>query len=389
MRATTTSVSLASSLPSGVTNQPVTFTAVVASQHGGGTSGTVTFMAGAQTLGSASLVANQASLTTSFASAGIYSVTAHYVGDSNNKGSTSAVLMEKIITSTTTMLASSLNPSVAGLAVTFTATLTSSAGIPPNGEPISFFNGSSILGTVSLNRGSAALTTSALQAGVFTIKASYPGDSAFGPSVSSGLRQVVNSTTKSSTSTTVASSLNPSIYGQNMILTALVTTSGPLPPTGAVAFTWSDGFTKFTIGTAKLNSSGAATLVKSNVNAGAYPLTAVYQGDTNNLRSTSAVLSQTVLPAISIATITSSLNPSALGQAVTFTANITSPTVMPTGPVTFKAGTTLLGQVQLKSGKAVFTTSSLVLGSTRVKVTFSGDSNIKGSASSVLQVVKP
>src|SRR5579864_9623823 len=41
------------------------------------------------------------------------------------------------------------------------------------------------------------------------------------------------------------------------------------------------------------------------------------------------------------------LNPSTQGQAVTFTAKLTSPTVTPTGPVAFQAGTTVLGTVQL------------------------------------------
>jgi hypothetical protein len=44
----------------------------------------------------------------------------------------------------------------------------------------------------------------------------------------------------------------------------------------------------------------------------------------------------------SAATLTSSPNPSTQGQAVTFTATISSPTVMPTGPVTFTSGKTVL-----------------------------------------------
>src|ERR1017187_2524690 len=191
--------------------------------------------------------------------------------------------------------------------------------------------------------------------------------------------------TKSATSTTLASSLNPSIYGQKVIFTAVVTTTGPLPPTGQIVFAWSG----YTIGSATLNSSGIATLTKSNLNADPYPLIAVYKGDTNNLSSMSPVLNQTVLQTTSAATISSSLNPSAQGQAVTFTAKVTSPTVLPTGPVTFHAGTTVLGTVQLSGGKASYTTTSLPAGSTVIKVTYDGDSNIKGSSAAVTQVVEP
>ncbi len=63
--------------------------------------------------------------------------------------------------------------------------------------------------------------------------------------------------------TTLASSLNPSIYGQKVTWTATVTSSGSVTPTGKVQFTWSG----YTIGSATLDSSGVATLTRSNLNA--------------------------------------------------------------------------------------------------------------------------
>ena len=196
-----------------------------------------------------------------------------------------------------------------------------------------------------------------------------------------------NSGGKSVTSTGLASSLNPSIYGQRVTFTATVKTAGSLPPTGRVAFTWGGGL--YTIGSATLNGSGVATLTKSNLNADPYPLTAVYRGDVQNLGSTSPVLNQRVLETTSAATITASPNPSTLGQAVTFSAKISSPTVTPTGPVTFTAGKTVLGTVELSSGKAKFTTSSLRAGSTVVTVIYLGDSNIAKSSAAVTEVAHP
>ncbi|MFL6302499.1 MAG: Ig-like domain-containing protein [Candidatus Sulfotelmatobacter sp.] len=179
------------------------------------------------------------------------------------------------------------------------------------------------------------------------------------------------------------------MYGQKVTFTAQVTTSGPVPPTGTVVFMWKYFTTTYTIGTATLNSAGVATLTKSNLNADPFPMIAVYRGDTNNLSSTSPVLNQTVLQTTSAAALTSSVNPSAGGQAITFAAKITSPTVIPSGPVTFKAGTTVLGTAQLSSGKATFTTSTLPAGSTLIKVTYNGNSNIRGSSASVTQTVQP
>jgi hypothetical protein len=344
----------------------------------------VTFLSGSQTLGTASLSGNHAVLSTSFISSGTYSISAKYSGDSNNAGSTSSVLSQVIITSTTTALVSSLNPSLVGQAITFTATVSSIAGAPPNGELITFKNGSSVLGMAALSGGIASLTTSSLPAGIDTITAAYAGDANFSGSTSPGLRQVVSNTTKSATSTTLSSTLNPSTYGQSVTFKATVTTTGSVGPNGTVSFTW-DGYS---IGTATLNASGVATLTKSNLNVYTYPLTAVYSGDANNAGSTSAVLNQVVKEATSAAALSSSLNPSTQGQAVTFTATISSPTVVPTGPVTFTAGTTALGTAQLSGGKATFSTSTLAVGSTTVKATYNGDSNIAESSASVTQSVQ-
>jgi len=381
--AASTSVALTSSLNPAGTGQTVNLTATVSSLFGGATTGTVTYFSGSQTLGTASLSGTQATLATSFAATGTYSITAHYNGDANNLASTSATLNQTIISSTTTALTSSSNPALIGQTITFTATVTSTSGTPPNGEIVTFNNGSAILGTAALTGGVASFAAS-LPAGVYSMTANYPGDANFAASTSTVLRQVVNSTTKSATSTALVSNLNPSIYGQSVTWTSTVSGTGQVIPTGTVAFTWSG----HTIGTAKLNANGVATLTRSKLNADSYPLTAVYSGDANNLGSTSAILNQVIEPTTSSAALTSSPNPSAPGEAVTFTAKITSPTIVPSGPVTFTAGKTLLGTAQLSNGKAKFTISTLAAGSATVTVTYSGDSNIAPSSASVVQTVQ-
>jgi hypothetical protein len=186
------------------------------------------------------------------------------------------------------------------------------------------------------------------------------------------------------TSTSLTSTLDPSIYGQNVGWTATVTISGSVPPTGKVKFTSGTN----PIGTATLSASGVATITKSNLNANTYPLTAMYMGDENNLSSTSSVVDQVITETTSSATLSSSLNPSTAGQAVTFTATITSPTVGATGPVIFTAGKTVLGTAQLGGGKAKLTISTLPVGSTTVTATYYGDSNIAKSSASVKQSVQ-
>jgi hypothetical protein len=92
---------------------------------------------------------------------------------------------------TKTALSSSPNPSNDGEPVTFTATVTSAEGAPPDGETVSFMNGTVLLGTGSLIGGAANFTTSKLKVGTTTVKAVYGGDPAFAGSTSSPLKQVV------------------------------------------------------------------------------------------------------------------------------------------------------------------------------------------------------
>jgi Bacterial Ig-like domain (group 3)/FG-GAP-like repeat len=298
----------------------------------------------------------------------------------NNSGA-AAQCVGKCSTSTT--LVSNLNPSVYGQPITFTATVTSTGGAPPNGETVTFYNGLNVLGTAPMTGGIAALTNSSMGSGMHTISAAYLGDANFTGSTSPVLEQAVDTSGQSATTTALTSSLNPSIYGQKVTWTVTVTTSGKTTPTGRVNFNWGS----YSIGTATLNSSGVATLTRSNLSADAYPLFAEYLGDANNGPSASPILNQVITQATSSATLTSSPNPSTQGQSVTFTAKITSSTTTPTGPVTFTAGKTTLGTVELSNGKATFTTSTLAVGSTTVTVTYPTNSDIAGSSASVTQVV--
>lgn len=73
---------------------------------------------------------------------------------------------------------------------------------------------------------------------------------------------------------------------------------------------------------------------------------------------------------------------------MTFTATVASQTVTALGPVTFTAGKTVLGTAQLSGGKAKFTVSTLPVGTTAVKATYYGDSNIANSSATVTQAVQ-
>lgn len=171
---------------------------------------------------------------------------------------------------TSTQLSSSPNPSTYGTPVTFTATVTSSAGTPTGS--VKFMAGSFSLGKATLNKGVAVYTTTPTQlpVGSGSITAIYGGDSTHSGSTSPPVLQVVN---RATSSTRLNSAPDPSSVGQNVVLTATVSAS-PGTPTGRVVF--QNG--KTTLGSANL-SNGIAQLNVTFSAAGKYLLKATYQGN--------------------------------------------------------------------------------------------------------------
>ena len=118
---------------------------------------------------------------------------------------------------------------------------------------------------------------------------------------------------------------------------------------------------------------------------GAQSITASYGGDGNYSGSTSAPLLQTVKQNTAT-TLTSSTNPSTLGQSVTFTALMYFSNA--TGTITFLDGTTTLGSGPVTKAVATFSTSTLTAGSHSITAVYSGDGNFGGSTSALVQTVK-
>ena len=92
---------------------------------------------------------------------------------------------------TTTALASSLNPSIVGQSVTFTATVTPEFGGKVTGT-VSFYDGTTVLKTIGVSGGAAKFTTKTLTSGTHTITATYNGSTSFDGSSSVPLIQTVN-----------------------------------------------------------------------------------------------------------------------------------------------------------------------------------------------------
>lgn len=110
----------------------------------------------------------------------------HYTGGTGNDVTLTALASVP----TTTTIQSSMNPSSAGSAVTFTATVLAASGTPTGS--VTFFDNGNSFGSSPLNAsGIATISTNVLTLGAHTITASYSGDTTFTGSTSSPLTQNV------------------------------------------------------------------------------------------------------------------------------------------------------------------------------------------------------
>jgi Glycosyl hydrolases family 28/Bacterial Ig-like domain (group 3) len=170
-------------------------TALIATVAGTSTTaaptGTVNFFDGTTMIGSAAAGAASgtkvsAMLSTVLNGPGTHSLSAQYAGDANNGASTStsvAVTVTAIPTVTTLSLASSSIAASANEALG--VTVTSAAGVPSG--TVTFFNGTSSLGTATLANGAASLMVVSNTVGLETISAAYSASGNFGASTSSAL----------------------------------------------------------------------------------------------------------------------------------------------------------------------------------------------------------
>ncbi len=377
----TTSTAVTSSLNPAAYGSTVTLSATVKPSISGTPTGTVSFYHGATLLGTATLNSSSVgSLAVNTLPVGSNSITAVYSGDSTYTTSTSTALDETISkASSATAIATSISSSSYDQPVTFTATVTSAGGTPTGS--VMFYASGKSLGSGTLVNGVATLTTSTLALGAYTITASYSGSADFSTSTSSGTSLVV---VAESTTTALTSSLNPSNYGELVTFTATVKSALDGVPTGIVSFL-SNGTS---IGTGTL-SNGVATFATYKLPLGTNSITAVYAGSTDYTASTSVAVSEVEDIQPTTTTLTSSLSPSSYSQAVTFTATVSSASVVkPTGTVTFLANGTSIGTGSLSNGVATLKTSTLAAGTHSITANYAGTTDYGTSTSdAVSQVV--
>jgi len=279
----------------------------------------------------------------------------------------------------TVTLSAPASPVDAGTIASFTAALTT-PGVAPTGT-VALLDSSSTIATAAVSGdGSFAFSTAALSIGSHTITASYSGDANNSAAVSQSVTVVVR---QASSTTSLISSVDPLTQGNALTLTATVTSDSPNDG-GQIRFL--DGTTL--LGAPALGTNGTASLSPTGLALGMHALTAVYTGDTNHAGSTSTPTMELVVQSVS-ATLTSSNNPAASGQNVTFTAQLGGAgKVLPTGAATLSDNGTRLAALTFNSvGAGSFTTNALTVGSHTITMSYAGDQNFDAATAQLVQTV--
>ncbi len=372
-----TTTALSQSQTKVVVGQSFTLSAAVSSKQGTPTGNVIFKQAGVPQTTVALAGGAAQTAETAPSAIGQYGYTALYTGDGAFGGSLSQRLLVSVTAaSSTTVVSSSKKTSNLGQNVTFTATVNPQYSGVPTGT-VEFYADGEPIGSAATNNGQASVSISTLTQGNHTIEADYSGDASFTTSLGLFTQKVG----KASSMVTLASSLNPAVYGQAVNLTATVTDSDGIAPTGVVVF--SEGGTIY--GSVTLNA-GVAQLTLPQLLAGKHTITAQYSGDSSDNPSRASLI-ETIQGAPSATAITSSLNPSNYGQAVIFTATVTSTAGVPDGTVTFKNGTQGLGTVTLSGGQAQLAVTTIDAGAHTVKAIYNGSSTFATSQNSLQQVV--
>ncbi len=344
--------------------------------------GSVSFTDGSVTLGTATLTSGVAYIDISSPSIGQHSIIATYNGATDYATSASVALSLNVqLATTTSTLAASPTPGIAGKAVVLTSSVTGNGGTPTG--LVIFKDGGVSLGQGTVNAsGIATLTIATLGPGSHMLTASYGGDQNDQVSAAS-----LNFTIQQAATTTgLSSSGSPAVFGLPLTLSAIVSGTGGTPG-GTVTFYEGTSL----LGASQLDSTGKAVLALTSLTVGTHTLSAVYAGDLNDGTSTSAPWSQIIQKTTTNTALTTSAAATAQGSPVLFTAQVSSNAGTPGGTVQFFDGTTLLGTATLsQAGVATFSTSSLVPGQHNITAVFPGDlSNGASTSSSLAQLVNP
>ncbi len=293
-------------------------------------------MTGADTNCSITLTNGIGSCDVVFNTAGNKILTATYNGDGNHLGSsaTASHTVNKGI-STTTITADLPDPSMIYQEVIVSVTVTGAGAVPTGNVGVSI-NGVPSACTIKLIDGSGSCTVVFNNKGIYTILATYSGDSNYGSSSDTEIHAVSMVLTTSSTTVIMGDDPDPSRTGDPVVVSVSVSGTGATP-TGTVAITGADTNCSITL----VGGIGSCNAVFNT--PGDRTLLAMYSGD-----STYASSSDTEKHNVSHGPASRSTtviteddpDPSIPGQPVAVSVSVSGTGATPTGTVAISGANT-------------------------------------------------
>lgn len=381
-----TTVAMTSSSVSVSTTDTVTFTATVTASFGVPT-GLVQFSDGYSIIGQVPLSSGVAVFPYTFSTPGSYSVSVTYLGNNNHLTSLSNTVVQTVAklagATTTSLITSSINPSIYDQSTILDAYVSSAFGVPDG--VVSFFDGYTNIYSSALSNGFANFTYIPPTAGAHNLTVQYLGTDVFAGSTSP---IVVQNVSKGNVTLSLAENtgVTTTTYGVNLSFTATLSYSivGSVE-TGTISFY--DGYSLLSTVAVSSNHSSYSTQFLSG---GSHNISAIYSGDTNFNTATSNTLTQTVNP-LSTSTsivISSGTNPTVIGNSVIYRATVSSSFGIPDGYINFFDGYTIIGILSLNvDGQASLSTSFSSIGTHVITAQYLASTNYQTSTSSPINQV--
>lgn len=392
-----TTVSLLASPSPSLQDQEVQLTATVAavSPGSGDATGTITFYAGSESIGSAPLSGGSAVLEVSDLAPGSYQLSARYAGDDDYRAGSSAPVSHTVIegsavVATSTVLTSSANPSTYGELITFRAEVSAADESAPGGAVQFSVDGQDVGGPVPLGPDGVAesATLASPDPGDHTVIAAFVPQPGFAGSGDILVQTVAAAGVDVALSSTDADAQ----VGDEVRFSVEVTSqqAGTGVPTGFVQFSV-DGRP---LGDAvELEDGAASSPAVDDLSPGTHAVSALYSGDLH-FRPQLEELTQTVARVATTTQLTITPSTVTYGDELVLDASVTPANGdlgVPTGAVRFLAdgveiGTVPLGPAAGGTATARLTTAALPAGTHHLTAVYDDTPFFDGSSSSVVDL---
>ncbi|QSI29786.1 hypothetical protein GNX71_09405 [Variovorax sp. RKNM96] len=368
------------------------------SQGGSALTGSVTFRAvpvwgntaAAQVLGTVAVINGRATFSSAVLLTGGWAIEADYAGDANN-GPLRLRTGEGISVRSTTTVTSSVASAAEGETVTLSMQIN---GVNQPSGLVTFYDGTTVLGTAQAVNGVATLQVNTLGLGSHVIRAAYAGDGSNVASVA------VQTASLSITRTNILPRLG--IGNLSDIAVTLGVDNHTLPIGASVtlmaniAGASAGGMVTFFSGNTVLGSApvidGMATLVTDKLPGGVNNVRASYANGAQQLASISPAVQIIVTPAQTSAELTVSSSDLSSGDAIVLSMDLS--TALPanlataTGEVRFYGNGALLGSATVIDGLAMLMAPIFSVGDVRILAVYGGDPTHEGVSAETQVMVR-